>query len=182
MQRTRRTYEDYLNTPDDERYELLDGELVMVPSPSFSHQDIALNLGWALKAFATERGLGSVSIAPFDVEFWDGNQRQVVQPDILFVSTARQGIITEANVQGAPDLVVEILSPSTESRDRGYKRELYARHGVSEYWLVDPDAQSVEVLSLGDSGYELGGTYGPGGTLTSSALPGLNLDLREVFA
>ena len=148
-QRTRATYEDYLNTPDEVRYELLDGELVMVPSPGATHQRIVMRIAMALQPYVKRMELGEFFIAPFDVVLWDGDEANVVEPDLLFVSTARAGIITEANVQGAPDLVVEVLSPSTESRDRGYKRELYARHGVGEYWLVDPDARTVTVLRLG---------------------------------
>ncbi len=180
-QRTRATYEDYLNTPEGERYELLDGELVMAPSPSMRHQELAARLFVAVFMFVQERALGKCYDAPTDVEFWSGNEKEVVQPDILFVSAARAGIITEANVQGAPDLVVEVLSPSTESRDRGYKRDLYARHGVKEFWLVDPDARTVEVLLLCGSGFEVAATYSVGQTLISPVLPGLNLRLSEVF-
>ena len=180
-QRTRATYEDYLNTPEGERYELLDGELVMVPAPNTIHQTLVMELSASLHAFVKRRALGKVYVAPFDVVLWDGDEANVVQPDLLFVSAARAGIITEANVQGAPDLVVEILSPSTESLDRGYKRELYARHGVGEYWLVDPDAGSVTVLRLGDGGYETAGTYGSGQMLASPTLEGLSIDVGEVF-
>ena len=180
-QRTRATYEDYLNTPEGERYELLDGELVMVPSPNATHQRIVGRLHAVLLGHITDAGLGDLFMAPFDVVVWDGGQRNVVQPDILFISTERGHILTEANVQGAPDLVVEVLSPSTESVDRGYKRELYARHGVGEYWLVDPDARSVTVLRLGSGEYETAGTYGPGQTLASPTLDGLTIDVGEVF-
>ncbi len=178
-QRTRFTYEDYLALPDYERYELIDGELVMVPPPSWTHQGVVLDLGASLKAFAARRALGSVSIAPFNVTLPDDT---VVQPDVLFISAGRESIITESAAQGAPDLVVEILSPSTARYDKTTKRDIYARNGVREYWQVDTDARSVTVLLLGDGGYELGGTYGPGDTLTSSVLPGLNLDLGDVFA
>ena len=180
-QRTRATYEDYLNTPEGERYELLDGELVMVPSLSMRHQELAARLFVAVYVFVQEHSLGKCYDAPTDVEFWNGNEKEVVQPDILFVSAEREHILTEANVQGAPDLVVEVLSPSTESRDRGYKRDLYARHGVGEYWLVDPDARTVTVLRLGDGEYETAGTYQPGQALASPTLEGLTIDLNEVF-
>ena len=98
-------------------------------------------------------------IAPFDVVLSDTD---VVQPDILFVSNERMGIVTEDNIQGAPDLVIEILSPSTAERDRTFKRSLYARHGVREYWLVDPDARSVEVLVLGEGHFEIVSHLRPG--------------------
>ena len=180
-QRTRFTYEDYLNTPDDVRYELLDGELVMAPSPSMRHQRIAGRMFVALQPYVERMELGQAYIAPVDVVLWDGDKADVMQPDLLFVSAARAGIVTEANVQGAPDLVIEILSPSTESRDRGYKRRRYARHGVREYWLVDPDAKSVEVLLLGENDYEVAGTYGPGQTLASPTMAGLAIEVGEVF-
>ena len=183
QQKTRATYEDYLNTPEGERYELLDGELVMVPAPNIWHQRVAGRMLMLLHPYVERMGLGEVFIAPFDVKFLHANgvEIETVQPDLLFVSAARASIITEANVQGAPDLVVEILSPSTESRDRGYKREIYARNGVGEYWQVDPNTRSITVLLLGDGDYDVAATYGPGDTLTSPALPGLNLRLGEVF-
>ena len=180
-QRIRHTYEDYLNTPEGERYELLDGELVVAPSPKTIHQTLVMELSTVLNAFVKRLALGKVYAAPTDVVLWDGGQRNVVQPDVLFISAAREGIITEANVQGAPDLVVEILSPSTQSRDRGYKRDLYARHGVGEYWLVDPDAKRIEILLLSAGDFEIGGNYGPEDTLISPTLHGFRLNLAEIF-
>ena len=180
-QRTRATYEDYLNTPDEVRYELLDGELVRHLSPPIVHQRTLMDLAVPIYTFVEHHALGDVFMRPLDVVLWEDGEADVVEPDILFVSAARAAIITEANVQGAPDLVVEILSPSTESTDRGYKRELYARHGVREYWLVDPDARTVEVLLLGDGEFETAGTYEPGQALASPTLEGLTIDLNEVF-
>ena len=180
-QRTRATYEDYLNTPEGERYELLDGELVRHLSPPLVHQRTLMDLAAPIYTFVEQHVLGDVFMRPFDVVLWEDGEADVVEPDILFISTERQHILTEANVQGAPDLVVEVLSPSTEGRDKGYKRELYARHGVGEYWLVDPDARSIEVLRLGATGYETAGTYEPGQTLTSPTLDGLTIDVDEVF-
>ena len=172
------TYEDYVNTPEDKRYELLDGELIMTPAPVEIHQRVSILLGWRLIQFVTENGLGRVYQAPFDVVLSD---MDVVQPDLLFVSNARAHIVTAANVQGAPDLVVEILSPSTAERDRTLKRRLYARHGVSEYWIVDTEASSVTVLLLREGGFEVAGTYGEGDTLTSPALPGFELRVDDIF-
>ena len=140
--KTRLTYADYLETSDDERYELLKGELVMSPSPKEIHQHISGILYLAIGAFVRERSLGKVYFAPFDVVLSDTN---VVQPDLLFVSNERAGIITQDNVQGAPDLVVEILSPATAERDRTLKLDLYAQYGVKEYWIVDPDAETSTV-------------------------------------
>jgi len=177
------TYDDYKSLPFSEtkRYELLGGELLMVPSPSFGHQRISWELEYRLSQHVRERQLGLVLHAPLDVVFGEGNEREVAQPDILFISNGRRGIIHEEEIRGAPDLIVEILSPSTADYDRRYKRTLYARHGVTEYWLVDPDAHTIEVLQRGARGYRRAGLYGKGQTLKSSLLAGLEISLDEVF-
>ncbi|MYK89504.1 MAG: Uma2 family endonuclease, partial [Acidobacteria bacterium] len=151
---------------------------IMTPAPAEIHQRISILLGWRLIQFVTENGLGRVYQAPFDVVL---SNTDVVQPDLLFVSNARAHVVTAANVQGAPDLVVEILSPSTAERDRTLKRRLYARHGVSEYWIVDTEARSVAVLLLREGGFEVAGTYGEGDTLTSPTLPGFELRVDDIF-
>ncbi len=176
--KTRLTYADYLKTPDDERYELLNGELVMSPSPKELHQSISGVLYFMIVTFVRERSLGKVYFAPFDVVLSDTN---VVQPDLLFVSNARASIITADNVQGAPDLVVEILSPATAERDRTIKLDLYAQHGVKEYWIVDPDARTIMVLVRGENGFEVAGIYGEGQTLRSPTLTGLSVALETIF-
>ena len=172
------TYEDYCNAPEDKRYELHDGDLVLVPSPKERHQKTSLNLAAELRLFTRRTGIGYIYIAPFDVIF---SNTDVVQPDVIFVSSERLEIITPDNIQGAPDLVIEVLSPSTAHRDRTFKRALYARHGVREFWLVDTDAHTIEVLLLGASGYETVGIFGAGQTLTSPTLTDFNLNTDEVF-
>ncbi|MDE0032732.1 MAG: Uma2 family endonuclease [Deltaproteobacteria bacterium] len=173
------TYQDYLNTPDDVRCELIEGELlVMEPAPATSHQRVLVNLTLLLAPFAREHGLGEVFIAPTDVYLSDTN---VVQPDLLFVSAARASIVTERDVHGAPDLVVEIASPSTRQRDRGIKMEIYARYGVVEYWLVDPATATVETLPLKDGQMVFTGGYGRPDTFTTPLLPGLEVDLGLIF-
>ena len=173
----RLTYEDYASLPDDERCELIDGELIPMPSPKEIHQKILKLM--TLRFFSVEaRGLGTFYFAPFDVIL---SRFNVVQPDLIFISNARAHIITEDNIQGAPDLLVEILSPSTERRDRIVKRNLYARHGVGEYWLVDPYAKTITVLILGANGYDTYAVFGEGDILTSPALPGFALNLSELF-
>ena len=172
------TYEDYVNTPEDKRYELLDGDLIMTPAPGELHQRVSILLGWRLVQFVTGHGLGRVYQAPFDVVL---SNTDVVQPDLLFVSAKRAHVITPANVRGAPDLVVEILSPSTAERDRTLKRTLYARHGVSEYWIVDTEAGNITVLLLRRGGFEVAGVYGEGDTLTSPALPGFALSIDDLW-
>ena len=141
------TYEDYRNTPADKRYELLDGELVVAPAPRIPHQRVAVELGTRLHTFVKDSGLGEILFAPCDVLL---SNTDVVQPDLLFVSRERGDILLGGdNVRGAPDLVIEILSPSTSGLDRTLKRRLYARYGVREYWLVDPDAKTVAILLMG---------------------------------
>ena len=172
------TYEDYAKTPDDERWELIDGELVMVPSPRRAHQRNQIKLGSRMSFFAEENDLGEVYFAPFDVVL---SEADTVQPDLLFVTKERLHIITEDNVHGAPDLVVEIRSPSTARQDWTVKRELYARHGVKEYWLVDPEAATIAVLLLDDGELKVAGVYGEGDTLTSRAMSGFNIALADIF-
>ena len=141
--------------------------------------DISARLGWRLMRFVEEGDLGKVFPAPCDVVL---SNTDVVQPDLLFVSREREHILVGGdNVQGAPDLVVEILSPSTAGRDRTLKRSLYARHGVGEYWLVDPDDETVTVMALGEGGFETAAVYRKGQTLTSSTLPGFAVGLDEIF-
>ena len=171
------TYEDYQHTPEDQRFELLDGELTMVPAPNLRHQRIGTRLGALLHAFVQERDLGEVFHAPCDVVL---SNTDVVQPDLLFVSEERAHLLLGGdNVLGAPDLVVGILSPSTAGRDRTLKRALYARHGVKEYWLVDPDARTVTVLRLGAGDFEVAAIYGEGQTMASPTLSGFSADLDE---
>ena len=124
------------------------------------------------------RMLGRVYIAPFDIVF---TNHDVVQPDVIFVSNEKLNIITPDNIQGAPDLVIEVLSPSTAHRDRTFKRALYARHRVGEFWLVDTNARLIEVLLLGESEYETVGTYGAGQTLTSPTLTDFSLNIDDIF-
>ncbi|MEM2493637.1 MAG: Uma2 family endonuclease [Nitrososphaerota archaeon] len=175
------TYEDYKSLPYSEtkRYELIEGELIMVPSPDTEHQDIVGNLFRALSDHVTEHRLGKVYVAPLDVVL--GDEEEVVQPDILYISHQRRGIITREEIRGAPDLVVEVLSPSTAQRDRTLKKKVYARHGVQEYWIVDPQAQTVEVYEWRPKGFERVGLYGAEQMLTSRILPTLRIPLREIF-
>ena len=122
--------------------------------------------------------MGTFYFAPFDVILSETN---VVQPDLIFISNARAHVITEDNIRGAPDLLVEILSPSTAGYDRTTKRNLYARHGVGEYWLVDPYAKTITVLTLGANGYDTYAVFGEGDILTSPTLAGFALNLSELF-
>ncbi|MXZ71229.1 MAG: Uma2 family endonuclease [Acidobacteria bacterium] len=174
------TYEDYRTAPPDKRYELLDGDLLLTPAPSIKHQRVQVRLGRRLAQFIEKRALGEFFFAPCDVVLSDTD---VVQPDLLFVSRERDHLLRNGeNVRGAPDLVVEILSPATADRDRGYKRTLYAAHGVTECWLIDPDAETVEVHRLRDSALEVAHTFDRGQTLRSPLLAGFEVDLHDIFS
>lgn len=175
---TNLTYADYLKTSDDERYELLNGELVMPPLPLTGHQMISIALASRLYLYVEETGLGTVVAAPTDVVLPDTD---VVQPDVLFISKQRNHILTRENVRGAPDLVVEILSPATAEHDRTIKLDLYAQHGVKEYWIVDPEAKTIMVLLRGESHFEVAGIYGEGQSLRSPTLAGFSVALEEIF-
>ncbi len=175
----KRTYEDYCATADDKRYELLNGDLMMVPAPNRKHQGVLGRLHIELGRFTQEHGLGEVYVAPFDVVLSDTD---VVQPDLLFISRAREHTITDENVRGAPDLVIEILSPSTADRDVGYKHDLYSRHGVLEYWIVDPMAETVAVHRQRDGRLELADTCGRRDSLGTALLEGLQIELDDIFA
>jgi Uma2 family endonuclease len=173
------TYEDYCALPDDgRRYEILDGELSMTPSPSVAHQRFAANLLVSLKPFVTARGLGEVFIAPFDVIL---EETSVVVPDLLFVASERSGIVTDRGVRGAPDLIVEILSPGTARRDRVEKAKLYARHGVRQYWLADPETRVLEVYELGEGQYRRAASLADADTFSPSLFPGLSIPLASLW-
>ena len=174
------TYEDYRTTPDDRRYELLDGDLIMAPAPNLKHQEVLFRLIQELGRYILDHHLGKLFCAPCDVFLSDTN---VVQPDLLFVSRERTHLLSDGEkVRGAPDLVVEILSPSTADKDRGVKRELYGRYGVAEYWLVDPMAETVSILRQRAGGLAVTRTFSREETLRSPLLAGLELRLDVIFS
>ena len=175
----RLTYQDYADLEGDERYELLDGRLVPVPARNTAHQAASIRLMSEMYFFIEENGLGRLYPAPFDVLFTNFD---VVQPDLLFISGDRKHAITPDNVQGAPDMVVEILSPATSRMDWHDKRELYARHGVREYWIVDPANRTVSVLQLRDGVLEITQTCTEGDAADSAVLEGFSVSLAELFA
>lgn len=138
------TWQDVQQLPDDgKRYEAIEGDLYVTPAPSIRHQRISLRLERALMTILVDSGRGEMLHAPVGVEFPDTEEG--VQPDIIFVSDERKGIVADAWLMGPPDLVVEILSPRTSHRDRGIKLRLYERQRVAEYWIVDPENDAVEV-------------------------------------
>ncbi len=177
--KTRLTYEDYLNTSDDKRYELIDGELIMTPSPISYHQWISKNIVYEIEKFARETGAGMLFNAPCDV-FLDNEN--VLQPDVLFISKERACVIGRRNIQGAPDLVVEILSETTAYYDLMKKKRLYAKFGVREYWIIDPDGKTVEVYCLKEGVFVLAKSFFENEYLESQLFPGLRIELSKVFA
>ncbi len=173
------TYQDYVLLPDDgKRYEILDGDLYVTPSPTARHQKISRNLFLSLAQHVQTHGLGEVFYAPLDVILAEDS---IAQPDILFISNERLPIVRDW-VHGAPDLVIEILSPGTRERDRTLKRHLYARHGVRELWLVDPETKTVEVHSLDPATETVPRTFSERDILASDALPALRLPLKPIWA
>ena len=177
--RIKLTYADYRAAPEDARYELIDGELILVAAPRIIHQRLQFDLSWLVGWVVKYRDLGQVFTPVTDVVLSDTD---VVQPDIIFISKEREHIIAEGAIFGAPDLVVEILSPSTAARDMGYKRGLYEKHGAKEYWIADVDEVWIRVLRLNAAGFfELAGVYREGDTFTSTALPGFTVNVSEVF-
>ena len=170
---------DIWDTPDDgKRYEVIDGVLYMTPPPNEGHQNAIAKLLYYVLPYVYQRDLGKVYPAPFGVVLDDENG---VQPDIIFVARERSGIITDRGVEGAPDLVVEVLSPRTQSRDRGIKMRRYAAAGVPHYWILVPRTRSIEPYRLGERGYERLSVYGPGSVFRPELFPGLEIPVDAIW-
>jgi Uma2 family endonuclease len=176
------TYDDFVQFPDDGRqHELIDGVHYVTPSPGLRHQRISGNLHLLIGTWLEAHPIGRVFYSPLDVVF---SRFDVVEPDLLYVSNARGAeVFTEANIQGSPELVVEIGSPSTRRRDETIKLHLYERMGVDEYWVVDPVAEAITVYSREGQGFRQTGTLTreAGDTLATPLLPGLPVPLDRVF-
>lgn len=175
------TYDDYCLIPDDgKRYEVIHGELFMSPSPIFRHQRISMSLTLILGAYVEETGAGILVAAPMDVILSEHN---VVQPDVLFISKGRTSIITEKNIQGAPDLLIEILSEGNRRHDEVVKRKVYESFGVQEYWVIDPVLETIKVYRLEGDRYakavEL--SVEQGDVLTTPLLRAFECTLADVF-
>ena len=172
------TYADYITWPDNERWELIDGEAYnMTPAPTVIHQKITGNLYILLSSHPKKRPECFVGIAPTDVVF---AEHDVVQPDVFVVCD--QNKITEANIQGAPDLIIEVISPTTALKDKREKKAQYEKHGVREYIIVDPTEQYVERFLLGEDGvYGTGTIFGLKEILPTVALEGIQIPLWDVF-
>lgn len=173
------TVEDYMKLDDDQRYELLEGDLLMTPSPNIFHQRAVTKLGTLIDSYVDERDLGVCFDAPFDVVLGDDT---VLQPDFTSVRGDRVSELYDGHcISGAPDLVVEILSKSTEARDRHRKRSLYGEAGVPWLVFVEPEARVVEVLRLDDNAYVIDTTAANDDELTFDLFPDLEIDLSHVW-
>jgi Uma2 family endonuclease len=174
------TYEDFCALPDDGlRYEVVDGLLFAEPSPRRAHQEAVGNLFAILHAHVRAHDLGKVYVAPFDVIL---DPKTTVEPDLVFVVKDRLDIVAERGVEAAPDLLVEVLSPGTARRDRVRKLNAYARHGVRHYWLVDPEAKTLEAFELVEGAYRLAAAVGGDDEFRPRVFPGLAISLPILFA
>lgn len=176
----RLNYEDYLLFPEDgKRHEIIEGEHYMAPSPNVRHQSISGNLAFILNQYIEEHNLGKILYAPMDVVL---SYENIVQPDILFISKKNYGIITPQNIQGSPDLMIEIMSESSRKLDRLIKMKTYGKFGVEEYWLVDPAINQIEIFRKNKTGLNLfKSIQEEQGELTSPLFPGLKVNLKKVF-
>ena len=174
------TYDEYCLLPDDgKRYQVIEGELFVSPAPRTTHQDIIVHLTVLLQTHVKAHNLGKVYVAPTDVLL---GPITVVQPDILFIRRENMGIITELNIQGPPDLCIEVLSPGTESVDRERKMAVYARYGVHEYWIINPMRQTVSVYIRDGDLFALGIEAAGDDVVTSDVIPGFQTSARSIFA
>jgi Uma2 family endonuclease len=174
------TYEDYLSLPNDRnRYEILEGELFMTPAPSLKHQEVSRNLEFLLFSHIKTNNLGKIFYAPVDVIL---DESTIVQPDLAFISAGRDEVYSRRGIEGAPDLIVEIVSPGTLKFDRVSKCQIYARYGVKWYWIVNPDDRTLDEYELRENCYNLSGSYSGDMTFNPRLFPGLQMDLSEIWA
>lgn len=172
------TYADYELLPPEKRVELIEGDFFVSPSVNTKHQRILRELGGLLNEWIKTHQLGEIFYAPYDVVLSNHN---VVQPDLLFVARKHSAIVGEKNCQGPPDLAIEILSPSNEKHDLVVKRNLYSKFGVREYWIVDPQSETITLLAFGENKLKEKQTYPKGSVLESLVVEGFKLRTADIF-
>lgn len=174
---TAQAYFDWSLPEDETRYEVINGKLIKMASPTLLHQKIAARLHAIILFFLDIADVGMVLMSPVDIVLGE----QVFIPDVAFLRKEREHICGEKRVNGAPDMVVEVLSPSTKRRDLTDKMEIYAEHGVEEYWVIAPKAETVDLYVLDGEGYALVGTFGRTDTIQSQVITGFELPLAQLF-
>ena len=172
------TYQDYAKLPEGAPYQLINGKLIMTPAPTIYHQRLAREIFMLLMNFVKHHRLGEMFFSPIDVYL---SETETFQPDIIYVSNDRLSIIGEKKIEGPPDLIIEILSPTTAYYDLRHKKQIYEKHDVKEYWIVDPIETSVEVFENKNKSFELFKKYDQSGILQSPLLEGLKVSLSKVF-
>ncbi|MGI6286130.1 Uma2 family endonuclease [Neomoorella humiferrea] len=173
------TYEDYARLPEGTPFQLIGGKLIMTPAPGTYHQIILMRLIEKLLFFLAGKDLGILFTAPVDVFL---EEKETYQPDIIFIAKDRMHIIETTKIKGAPDLVIEILSPSTGYYDLKKKARVYARCGVKEYWIVDPEDKSIEVFQQKEGNFVLVHHVEETGQAKSILLKGFAVEAKEIFA
>ncbi len=174
--KTRLTAEEFFRLyPEESRLELIDGEVYEMPAPSLVHQEVLMRIAYAMRTFVKEKKVGNLFVSPVDVVL---SENVVLQPDIVWV---RDIPINRKNIDIPPDLVVEVVSPSTFKRDLTDKMKLYERHGVKEYWLVFPLEKTIMVYELKDNGYELLSYATERGKVRSKVLEGFEVEVEDIF-
>jgi Uma2 family endonuclease len=172
------TYQDYLELDDENRYEIISGELLMAPAPTFKHQYISANIEKLINFHLQNNDLGILIHAPLDIIFSD---KYILQPDIIFIANENLSIIVEHGIEGVPDMIIEIISPSTMWRDRHEKMTTYESFGVNEYWIVDPENQTIDQYLLNEGVYSIHNFFEHDQTIKSQVINGLELGLESVF-
>lgn len=171
--------DDIWDVPDDgKRYEVIDGALYMTTAPDLDHQRPVGGLHGYIWPYLRQHRQGEVFVSPVGLILDDENG---LQPDLVYVARERAGILTRRGIRGVPHLVAEVLSPSTEARDRGVKLRRYAAAGVAHYWIIDPATHTLAAYRLGEHGYDLTGAYGPGHTFQPEIFPGLQIPIDDLW-
>lgn len=173
------TYKDYAALPEGAPYQLIGGELVLTPAPGTYHQVVSMKLEFEMARYVLERNLGLVLYAPVDVYL---GETDTYQPDLIFISRERMHIIEPARINGAPDLVVEILSPATAYYDLRKKFRVYERCGVREYWVVDPEEKVIEVFALKEGKFVLVQRAEGTGEVSSGVIEGFTVSVESIFS